>query len=203
MTNPILRIALLLLVAITLPWPHNSAAQNEGRAKANLQGFQQLQTRLATLNANGISLTNYSLAKAQAWLEFSQEEYFDNDRSGIVESTFAESQGLIEHLEAGVTTPLDMSTPLLEGKARLDPESWQAVEELKIQKLSCAGNLIARLEVQLVHVEHEFHELGQIHAAPYRQAVQRMMEEIKTVDCSPPSHKRTVPQTESVPETKP
>jgi hypothetical protein len=74
---------------------------------------------------------------------------------------------------------------------------------LKIQKLSCAGNLIARLEVQLVHVEHEFHELGQIHAAPYRQAVQRMMEEIKTVDCSPPSHKRTVPQTESVPETKP
>lgn len=197
------RIALVLLAAAVFVTPHNSAAQQEGRAKANLQGFQQLHTRLATLNVNGISLANYHLAKAQAWLEFSKEEYFDNDRSGIVESTFAEALGLIEQLEAGVMTPLSMSTPLLEGEARLDLKSWQVVEELKVQKLSCAGNLIARLEVQLVHVEHELHELGPIHALPYRQAVQRMVEEIKAVDCQPPGQKNTVPPQENSSEGKP
>jgi len=197
------RSALVLLAVGALIGPHNSAAQNEGRAEANLQGFQQLHTRLATLNVNGTSLTNYHLAKAQAWLEFSTEEYFDNDRSGIVKATFDEALGLIEQLEAGVMTPLSMSTPLLEGEARLDVTSWQVVEELKVQKLSCAGNLIARLEVQLVHVEHELHELGPIHAVPYRQAVQRMVEEIKAVDCQPPGQKNTVPPQENSSEAKP
>jgi hypothetical protein len=143
------------------------------------------------------------LAKAQAWLEFSKEEYFDNDRSGIVEATFGEAQGLIEQLEAGVTKSLNMSTPLLEGEARLDVESWLVVEELKVQKLSCAGNLIARLEVQLVHVEHELHELGPIHAAPYRQAVQRMVEEIKAVDCGPFGQKNMESPQGNSSETKP
>lgn len=197
------RIALVLLAVAVFIGPHDSAAQHEGRAKANLQGFQQLHTRLATLNVNGISLTNYHLAKAQAWLEFSKEEYFDNDRSGIIEATFEEARKLIEQLEAGVTTPLDMTTPVLEGE-RWEPGSWQAVEELTAQKLSCAGNLIARLEVQLVHVEHELHELGPIHAAPYRQAVQHMVDEIKAVDCRPPSQKSVVPPpSENRSEAKP
>jgi len=202
-TNPIQRVALLLLVAMNLLWPQSSAAQQQAYAKADPEGFQQLQTRIATLNVNGIPMTDYHLAKAQAWLEFSKEEYFDNDRSGIVESTFAEALGLIEQLEAGVMTPLSMSTPLLEGEARLDLTSWQVVEELKVQKLSCAGNLIARLEVQLVHVEHELHELGPIHAVPYRQAVQRMVEEIKAVDCQPPGQKNAVPLQENSSEAKP
>jgi OmpA-OmpF porin, OOP family len=197
------RIALLLFATVVFVTPHNSAAQHEGRAKVNLQGFQQLHTRLATLNVNGISLADYHLAKAHAWLEFSKEEYFDNDRSGIVESTFAEALGLIEQLEAGVMTPLSMSTPLLEGEVRLDLKSWQVVEELKVQKLSCAGNLIARVEVQLVHVEHELHELGPIHAVPYRQAVQRMVEEIKAVDCQPSGQKDMVPLRENSSEAKP
>ena len=176
-----------LCVATLFVCSDGSAVQDEARAKPDPYGFQRLQIRIVTLNVNGVVLTNYHLAKAQAWLDFSKEEYFDNDRSGIVESTFEQAYGLIEQLEAGVTTPLSMATPLLEGVARLDPESWQAVDEMKEQKLACAGNLIARLEVQLVHVEHEFHELGQIHAAPYRQAVQRMIDEIKAVDCGPPS----------------
>lgn len=196
-------IALVLLAVGALIGPHNSAAQNEGRAEANLQGFQQLHTRLAALNVNGVFLTNYHLAKAQAWLEFSKEEYFDNDRSGIVEATFDEARGLIEQLEAGVMKPLSMNTPLLEGEARLDLDSWLVVDELKVQKLSCAGNLIARLEVQLVHVEHELHELGPIHAAPYRQAVQRMIEEIKTVDCRPLGQKSVEPPQENSSEAKP
>jgi OmpA-OmpF porin, OOP family len=197
------RIALVLLAVGALIGPHNSAAQNEGRTEASLQGFQQLHTRLATLNVNGTSLTNYHLAKAQAWLEFSKEEYFDNDRSGIVEATFYEAQSLVEQLEAGVTKPLSMGTPLLEGEARLDLESWLVVEELKVKKLSCAGNLIARLEVQLVHVEHELHELGPIHAVPYRQAVQRMVEELKAVNCQPTGQKDVVPLQENSSEAKP
>ena len=182
-TRPIICTALVLLVVTSMALPLSRAAQDEIRTKPNLQGFQQLQTRLATLNAHGISLTNYHLAKAQAWLDFSKEEYFDNDRSGIVESTFEEAAKLIKQLEAGVTTPLEMAMPLLEGVARLDADSWQMAEEFKKEKLDCAGHLIARLEVQLVHVEHEYHELGQIHAAPYRQAVQRMIEEIRGVNC--------------------
>ncbi len=174
--------ALVLLVGLLSAWPVGVGAQDEGRAKANFQGFQQLQARIATLNVHGVALTNYHLAKAQAWLDFSKEEYFDNDRSGIVEATFEEAKKLVEQLEPGVATSLDMTTPVLEGE-RLELTSWQAVDELKQQKLDCAGNLIARLEVQLVHVEHELHELGPIHAAPYRQAVQRMVEEIKAVDC--------------------
>lgn len=194
---------LALCVVTLFVWSDGSAAQEETRANADLHGFQRLQTRIATLNVNGVALTNYHLAKAQAWLDFSKEEYFDNDRSGIVESTFNEAYGLIEQLEAGVTTTLSMTTPLLEGDGRLDSDSWQAVEEMKVQKLVCAGNLIARLEVQLVHVEHEFHELGQIHAAPYRQAVQRMLDELRTVDCGSPSPKKTVVPTEAISETKP
>lgn len=195
--------ALALLVSASLLLAFDGAAQEGGRPRPNLEGFQQLQTRLATLNVNGVPLTSYHLAKAQAWLEFSKEEYFDNDRSGIVDSTFAEAVKLIDQLESGVTTPIEMTTPLLEGAARLDVDSWEAAEEFKKEKLGCAGHLIARLEVQLVHVEHEFHELGQIHAAPYRQAVQRMVEEIKAVDCSPSKKKQPVPQQEPSPEPKP
>ena len=195
--------ALVLLVVTSMAFPLSWAAQDKRHAKPSLQGFEQLQTRLAMLNVHGISLTNYYLAKAQAWLDFSKEEYFDNDRSGIVESTFEEAVKLIEQLEAGVPTPLSMPTPLLEGGSRVDPESWQLVEEMKEQKLACAGNLLARLEVQLVHVEHEYHELGQIHAAPYRQAVQRMIEEIRSVNCTPESPERTGPQPQTIPESKP
>lgn len=202
-TRPIICTALVLLVVTSMALPLSRAAQDEMRTKPNLQGFQQLQTRLAALNAHGISLTNYHLAKAQAWLDFSKEEYFDNDRSGIVESTFEEAAKLIEQLEAGVTTPLDMAMPLLEGVARLDADSWQMAEEFKKEKLDCAGHLIARLEVQLVHVEHEYHELGQIHAAPYRQAVQRMIEEIRGVNCTSESPGRTGLQPETIPEPKP
>ena len=201
--RPIICTALVLLVVTSMAIPLSRAAQDEMRPKPNLQGFQQLQTRLAALNVHGISLTNYHLAKAQAWLDFSKEEYFDNDRSGIVESTFEEAAQLIEQLESNVTTPLSMSTPLLEGDVRLDPDSWQVVAEMKEQKLACAGNLLARLEVQLVHVEHEYYELGQIHAAPYRQAVQRMIEEIRSVNCTSESPGRTGLEPETIPEPKP
>lgn len=179
------------------------SAQDQGRIRADQEGFQRLQTRLLTLNANGVPLTNYHLAKAQAWLDFSKEEYSDNDRSGIVESTFGESLKLTEQLEVGVTTPLDLSTPLLEGPVRLETDVWKKVEELKEDKWDCAGHLIARLEVQLVHVEHEFHELGPIHAAPYRQAVQRMIEEIKDVDCRPLRKRPAAPFEGSIPPSKP
>ena len=161
------------------------SAQDRSQIRANEQGFQQMETRLATLNAKGVPLTDYHLAKAQAWLDFSKEEYFDNDRSGIVETTFAEAVKLIEQLESGITASLEMTTPLLEGPTRLETDSWEKTESFKRSKLDCAAHLIARLEVQLVHVEHEIHELGQIHAAPYRQAVQRMVEELKTIECSP------------------
>jgi hypothetical protein len=179
------------------------SAQDQGRIRANQEGFQQLQTRLLTLNANGVLLTNYHLAKAQAWLDFSKEEYFDNDRSGIVESTFGEALRLTEQLEAGVTTPLDLSTPLLEGPVRLETDAWQKVEDLRKEKWDCAGHLIARLEVQLVHVEHELHELGPIHAAPYRQAVQRIIEEIKDVDCRPVTKAPAAPLQGSASPSKP
>ena len=194
---------LALSVSTSIPWPFISAAQDRGRAEPSANGFQQLQTRLATLNVNGIPLTSYHLAKAQAWLEFSKEEHVENDRSGIVDSTFAEAVKLIEQLESGVTTTLEMATPLLEGTARLDADSWQMAEKFKKEKLDCAGHLIARREVQLVHIEHEYHELGQIHAAPYRQAVQRMVEEIQAVDCSPPNTQKPVQQPESEPGPEP
>lgn len=183
----------LCTVAVTLLAPIKVTGQGGGRVGPGLEGYERLQTRLATLNVNGISLTNYHLAKAQAWLDFSKEEYFDNDRSGIVESTFDEALKLIEQLEAGVTTPLAMTTPLLEGPVRLEVDVWQKVEEFKNDKLDCAGHLIARLEVKLVHVEHELHELGPTHAAPYRQAVQRMIDELKVIRCSPNASKSTVP----------
>jgi hypothetical protein len=134
-----------LLVSASLLLAFDGAAQEGGRPRPNLEGFQQLQTRLATLNVNGVPLTSYHLAKAQAWLEFSKEEYFDNDRSGIVDSAFAEAVKLIDQLESGVTTPIEMTTPLLEGAARLDVDSWEAAEEFKKEKLDCAGHLIARL----------------------------------------------------------
>src|SRR5689334_8277505 len=63
--------------------------------------FEAMQARIRALNGSGVPLSNYHLAKAQAYLDVALDEYLENDRSSFVELALGEADGLLRGLEAG------------------------------------------------------------------------------------------------------
>jgi outer membrane protein OmpA-like peptidoglycan-associated protein len=142
---------------------------------ADMNVFKAAQARIAALNADGIPLRNYYLAKAQAWLELAEEEYTENDRGAIIEVALQQALYLIEELEARAAD-ISMETPSLDSQTR--PDLWRKVEAWKAQGPGCVDSATAELEVQLVRVDHEQHELGFLHAKPYLLKAERLVEQI-------------------------
>ncbi len=66
----------------------------------DLKTFKTAQDRIAKLNNNGTEAENYYLVKAQSWLDFAMHEYYENDRSQVIEHALAESYKLILAMEA-------------------------------------------------------------------------------------------------------
>jgi OmpA-OmpF porin, OOP family len=151
----------------------------DGVIRADLKYFASLQTRLAALNAKGRSANDYSLSKATAWLEFAQEEYTDNDRSGIVERLLVQALILIQKMERG-NEPIDRATLIVEGSQRIRADLWGKLEAFHQHvNFDCVQGKVAQAEVQLVWAGHEELEGGWRHSKPYIEIAEAQVADIE------------------------
>jgi len=140
----------------------------------DLTTLKTAQDRIAKLNNNGTDAENYFLVKAQAWLDFAMHEYYENDRTEVIEHALAESYKLIKEMEAA-NNQISMDTLLIPESVRLREDLWKIAAELKQhQGFACAAAPIAEMEVRLVWAGHEHEELGWRHAREHFAAAERL-----------------------------
>src|SRR3954471_23909440 len=126
---------------------------SDAKISKDRKTFESMQGRIQALNAAGVPVSNYHLAKAQAYLDVALDEYQENDRSSFVDLALAEADGLLRGLESGMkglplaTYPLDLEKNAKTGSAaartpedRLRPDLWAVVESMKrSEHFSCAA----------------------------------------------------------------
>jgi len=129
----------------------------------DLQKLHGVQRRLDRVDINNIAHGRYHKAKAQALLDFTWDEYHENDRTGAVEAAFNYSQELIAALEQG-KTDISMDTRLLPGTRIVEQSDADAIAAMKKDEhFHCAQEPIATREVILLWMGHEYDELGWRH----------------------------------------
>lgn len=140
----------------------------------DLTVLKTAQDRIAKLNSNGTEAENYYLVKAQAWLDFAMHEYYENDRTQVIENALAEAYILITQMEAA-NNQISMDTKVIPESVRLREDLWRIAAELKShQGFACAAAPLAEMEVRLVWAGHENKELGWRHAREHFAAAERL-----------------------------
>ncbi|PTQ91155.1 OmpA family protein [Agitococcus lubricus] len=172
----------------------------------DLQAMKGLQDRIAKLNNNGVGAENYYLVKAQAWLDFAMHEYYENDRSLVIEHALEQSAGLIAEMEAA-NNNITLDTPIIPESQRLREDLWIIAAQLKQhQGFSCAAAPLAEMEVRLVWAGHENKEMGWRHAREHFAAAERLAKQAKKLadNCfCPPEAEKPCPLTQPPVEQPP
>lgn len=166
--------------------------------------FAETEKRLFELIDRGRSADSYFMAKARAWLDFAVDEHRENEIDGTDNLALEQAQIIISDLENGRNP--SMVTPLINGVPRLREDLWSHGETLKrAGEVVCAEQYVARLEVQLVWVGHEFGEMGWRHAEPYIRIAEQLKSEIdvKLSDCNAESLQAELEEPQQEPESEP
>ncbi|KNZ32452.1 MAG: hypothetical protein AD742_11925 [Methylibium sp. NZG] len=169
--------------------------------------FVELQARIAKLKA-GASMCprDYHVAKAQAWLNFSRDQYHERAwQKDIQTTTFGEARRIVDALEAGQDPGLD--TPLVSDAQKLRPDLWAIAQKIKADlsdtkggPLCCAQTETAFCEVQLVWSGHALANLGGWRrATPHVRMAEDLCADAQRNQCKPPPP----PEQPKVPETPP
>jgi outer membrane protein OmpA-like peptidoglycan-associated protein len=154
-------------VAVAAPPPLTPAPKRltDARIAVDRAVFEKAHERVKNVNVQQVPLGAYHRMKAEAWIEFSHEEYDENDRTRIIEFAYAEGMKLVEALEAG-KTDISLETPFptkYANKVRAD--LWDLVAQVKKDgKVDRVARPLAILEIKLVEAGHEVWELGWRHA---------------------------------------
>lgn len=151
-----------------------SSRITDRRILADRQTLESVQQRLRALNEGGIPQGSYPLAKAQCWLDTAKSQYHENDRTGYIEASLAESITIVQALEADKTAQVGLETPLVARSTRLRPDLWAALAQYKSQAstLSCTARTVACAEVRLVRAGHAEEQTGWRQATPHVQMVE-------------------------------
>jgi OmpA-OmpF porin, OOP family len=136
---------------------------------ADRKNIEALQERLRKLNEAGIVQNNYSLAKAQCWLDTAKTQYHENDRTGYIEESMTESQKIIQALEASKAAKVGYETPLVARSSRLRDDLWADLSKFKTNEttLACNARTVACAEVRLVRAGHADEQTGWRAATPH------------------------------------
>ena len=184
-SNPYSRTSLSVLIALLLAVGTGHAAEKEvltpeaqritdQKINVDLATLKATQDRIAKLNSNGIGADNYYLVKAQSWLDFAMHEYYENDRSHVIDEALFQAQDLIERMEQADNN-ITLDTPVINESQRLREDLWTIAGELKQHRgFVCASAPIAEMEVRLVWAGHENKELGWRHAREHFAAAERL-----------------------------
>lgn len=142
-------------------------------------GIEEVQLRLRRLTNAGVPPSNFSLAKAQCWLETAHTQYSENDRTGYVEEAVAEAARIARALEADRNTDAGRTTPLIARSTRLREDLWTQLDKMGAggRPQSCNARTVACGQVRLVRAGHAHEQTGWRAATPFVQmaedAVQR------------------------------
>ena len=146
--------------------------------EADKQVFRQLRATLDVAKSQGGSEQACALAKAEAWLNVSEEEYDENEEGDIVDVTLREAQRLLRSPDSS-NDAMQNQTRLLKAPAAARPDLWLQWDLLRARGASCGCRQLAQLEVQLSWADHEVQEEGRQHARPYIEAAERLAESAK------------------------
>jgi len=159
------------------------------RIAADRKVMSEIQLRLRRLSESGLVQNNYPLAKAQCWLDTAWSQYHENDRTGYIEESLAESLKIVQALEADKAVKVGYDTPLVARSTRLRDDLWAQLNALKMREsgLVCNARTIACGEVRLVRAGHAEQQTGWRQATPHVQmaedAVRRASAE--AANCQP------------------
>jgi OOP family OmpA-OmpF porin len=167
--------------------------------------FIELQARIAKLKGSAAQCPrDYHIAKAQAWLNFSRDQYHERAwQKDIQTTTFNEARRIVDALEAEQDPGMD--TPLVSGAQKLRPDLWSIAEKIKAEvpgPLCCAQREAAFCEVQLVWSGHALANLGGWRRAnPHMRMAEDLCSDANQNQCPPPKPK--LPDTPVPPPEKP
>lgn len=146
-----------------------AARITDGRILGDRKTMEVVQQRLRALNEAGVPQNNYSLAKAQCWLDTAKTQYHENDRTGYVEESLFESVKIVEALEANKAASAGIDTPLVARSTKLRDDLWAKLAGLRgnPSALSCVARTVACAEVRLVRAGHAEQQTGWRQATPH------------------------------------
>lgn len=153
----------------------------EDRTLADRQTLEAVQQRLRKLNEMGIPQNNYSLAKAQCWLDTAKSQYHENDRTGYIEESLTEAVKITQALEADKSVRAGYDTPLVARSSKLREDLWAQLAAYKSQPagMSCNARTVACAEVRLVRAGHADEQTGWRQATPHVQMVEDALRRAK------------------------
>ena len=146
----------------------------EDRTLSDRQTLESVQQRLRRLNEAGIAQNNYSLAKAQCWLDTAKTQYHENDRTGYIEESMTEAVKIAQALEADKTARAGYDTPLVARSSKLRDDLWTQLAAYKNQPaaMACNARTVACAEVRLVRAGHADEQTGWRQATPHIRMVE-------------------------------
>lgn len=168
----------------------------DSRILADRETIEAVQKRLRKLNEGSIPQNNYSLAKAQCWLDTAKTQYHENDRTGYIEESLTESMKIVQALEADRNAKAGYDTPLVARSSKLRDDLWATLGNYKSQAstLSCTARTVACAEVRLVRAGHAEEQTGWRQATPHVQMVEDAVRRagIEAASCAQPVAPPTV-----------
>ena len=134
-------------------------------------GMQAVQLRLDRLAQAGVPSANFSLAKAQCWLETAHTQRSENDRTGYVEEAVAEAARIATALEADRNADAGRATPLIARSTRLREDLWTQLDKMGAsgRPPSCNARTVACGQVMLVRAGHAHEQTGWRATTPFIQ----------------------------------
>lgn len=168
-----------------------AARVTDERILGDRKTIEAVQQRLRVLNEAGVPQNNYSLAKAQCWLDTAKTQYHENDRTGYVEESLHESIKIVQALEADRGAKVGYDTPLVAKSSKLREDLWARLSGFKVDTntLKCTARTVACAEVRLVRAGHAEEQTGWRQATPHvamaEDAVRRAAEE--AASCAAPA----------------
>ena len=151
-----------------------AARFTDERILADRETLEGVQLRLRKLNESGIPQNNYSLAKAQCWLDTAKSQYHENDRTGYIEESLTEAVKIAQSLEADKNARAGYDTPLVARSSRLRDDLWAQLASYKNNpaSMACNARTVACAEVRLVRAGHADEQTGWRQATPHIQMVE-------------------------------
>ena len=151
------------------------------RILSDRRTIEDVQLRLRKLNETGIPQNNYSLAKAQCWLDTAKSQYHENDRTGYIEESLTEAVKITKALEADKSAKAGFDTPLVARSSMLRNDLWAQLGAYKNQAatLACNAKTVACAEVRLVRAGHANEQTGWRQATPWIQMVEDALVQAK------------------------
>ena len=134
----------------------------DAQIQADRKTIEAVQQRLRTLSEKGVAVGSYPLAKAQCWLDTAKTQYHENDRTGYIEESIAESLKIVQALETDKAVKTGFDTPLVARSTRLREDLWAQLGAFKSREntLVCNARTVACGEVRLVRAGHAEQQTG-------------------------------------------